>query len=80
MAIDELTSLKWVGGIIAIVSLPFAWVHARQNRTDIAVGKIADHAKEIAESVARMEVHQKFITRDLDDIKIAQNQRRAEHS
>lgn len=79
MTLDDLTTIKWLGSILAILTLPFVWVHARQNRTDNAVEKIALSSQSIAESVARMEAHQEHFKKDLEMIKENQLKRRGAH-
>ena len=76
MALDEITTIKWLAAVVGFLSLPFAWIHARQNRTDAAVQKMAEHSTAMAQNMAVIEAHYGHMREDMKEIKEAQKQRR----
>jgi len=79
---DEITTLKWAAGLVTFItgllSMPFAWIHVRQNRFEDGMIRISDAAKAMSDCVARMETHQEHMREDIKEIKIAQEKRRDE--
>ena len=76
MSEEITTGAKLIGGLIAILSLPFAWVHSRQNRLEDAVISQTKSIKTISETVAAGQAHQEHIRNDIAELKEAFKQRR----
>ncbi len=77
MAIDDpTTTMKWIGGLITIVSIPFGWLTHRQNKLEAALIKMSDHVGEIKEVADKTSVHVEYIREDMKDLKKVAKQRR----
>jgi hypothetical protein len=76
MSEEITTAAKLVGGLLAILSMPFAWMHTRQNRVEDALVSMTDSIKTISENVAAGQAHQEHIRNDIAELKESFKQRR----
>lgn len=76
MSEEIATAAKWFLGLLTTLSLPFGWIHSRQNRVEDAIISMTESIKTISENVAAGKAHQENIRNDITELKEAFKQRR----
>ena len=76
MSEEIVAAMKWFVGLLSILSLPFAWIHSRQNRFEDAIISVTKSIKTISENVAAGQAHQEHIRDDIAELKEAFQRRR----
>jgi hypothetical protein len=71
-------AVKWFAGLLGILSLPFGWMHSRQNRFEDAIISMTESIKLISENAAASNAHQEHIKNDIAELKESYKQRRKE--